>query len=256
MIALVATDVDGTLLDHEARLDPARAAAVRRLTAAGVQVVLATGKIWPSIRPLWTELELPGPHVTCNGAAVIGADGTIHDLVPLDATVANEVADELAARGVPHARYLEDGSLVTSRLDPQLEVLTALGEPAPRLADPGGAQVLKVLAIVAPDDEGDLRALHAGPARIVRTGHRFLEWTDPQADKGHGLRVVTRLLGIAMDAVVAVGDAENDLPMLAAAGMGVAVQAATPAVAAAADLHLRDDLTTLLDELAAAARSS
>lgn len=252
MISLVATDVDGTLLDHQARLAPDRAAAVRRLTAAGIRVVLATGKTWPSITGLWTELELPGPHVACNGAAVVGADGTIHDLLPLDPAVAGDVAAELAARAIPYACYLDDGTLVTSRLAPELAVLPALGEPTPQLAGVDGRRVLKVLAVITEQEEADLRSLHDGPARIVRTSHRFLEWTDPRADKAHGLGVVTRYLGIGMQEVVAVGDAENDRPMLAAAGMGVAVSGATPAAVDAADLHLCSDLTSLLDELAAA----
>jgi 5-amino-6-(5-phospho-D-ribitylamino)uracil phosphatase len=254
VIRLVASDVDGTLLDHHNTLPTDRADAVRALTAAGIPLVLATGKVWPSIRWLWEQLELPGPHVTCNGAAVVGADGTIHQLVPLDDDIADDVADELHRRGVPHAVYLEDGTIVTRALVPELDILPALGEPAPVLGRRDGARVLKVLSVLGEADEGDLRSLHAGAARIQRTSHRFLEWNHPAADKATGLAVVARVLDVPLTDVVAIGDAENDLPMLRGAGMGVAVTDSSEAAREAADIQLISDLAVYLSELARAAR--
>jgi Cof subfamily protein (haloacid dehalogenase superfamily) len=252
VIRLVATDVDGTLLDLAGELPPARAAAVRRLQAAGIPVVLATGKVWPSIRSLWEELDLAGPHVTCNGAAVVDADDTVHALTPLDDDVADAVVAELHARRIPHAIYLEDARIVTPELAPQLAILPALGEPEPVVGGRDGARVLKVLSVVGEAEEGDLRSLAADAARIQRTSHRFLEWNHPAADKCAGLEVVAAVLGVDLHDVVAIGDAENDLPMLRAAGMGVAVARSSDAAREAADLHLISDLAAYLDELAAA----
>jgi Cof subfamily protein (haloacid dehalogenase superfamily) len=256
VIRLIATDVDGTLLDHHNRLPPARRDAVRRVQAAGIPVVLATGKVWPSIRPLWEELELPGPHVSCNGAAVVSADGTIHQLVPLDDEVADDVATELHRRHIPHAIYLEDGTLVTNELVPALDVLPALGEPPAVEGSRDGRRVLKVLSVLDEQDEGDLRSLHADAARVQRTSFRFLEWNHPAADKASGLRVAADVLGIDLADVVAIGDAENDLPMLRAAGMGIAVADASEAARDAADVHLQSDLAAYLDEVAAAGISA
>lgn len=256
MIRLVATDVDGTLIDHEGHLPPARKRAVRRLVDAGVPVVLATGKVWPSIRELWTELDLPGPHVVCSGAAVVGADGTIHAMSPLQDEVADTVAAELSRLGVPHALYLEDGTIVTSELAPELAILRALGEPTPTQGSRDGRRVLKVLSVVGDADEGQLRDLASDAARVQRTSHRFLEWNDPDTDKATGLRTAAGILGIALQDVVAIGDAENDLPMLLAAGRGVAVAGASAAAVAAADVQLLGDLTDHLEELAAAAEAA
>lgn len=252
LIRLVATDVDGTLIGHDGVLPPDRRAAVARLRDAGVAVVLATGKIWPSIHPLWEELELPGPHVTCNGAAVVDADSRLLVSTPLDDAVAREVVTVLAERRIPHATYLDDGTLVTSELVPELDVLVELGEPEPVEGGIDGRRVLKVLSVLAEPDEGDLRRLAADQARIQRTSHRFLEWNHPDADKAHGLRFVVERLGMDLAEVVAIGDAENDVPMLRYAGTGVAVTAASDAALAAADLHLSSDLATYLGELAAA----
>lgn len=252
-VRLVAVDVDGTLIEHDGTLPAERRDAVRALTAAGIPLVMATGKLWSSIRDLWEQLELPGPHVTCNGGAVVDAAGTVHHLDPLDGEVAEEVVEVLRGRGVPHAVYLADGALVTDRVRPEHDVLAVLGEPMPTTAARDGRAVIKVLSIVDAADEGDLRALASDRARVQRTGHRFLEWNSPTADKAAGLRHVVAALGRTLDEVVAVGDAENDVPMLRAAGTGVAVAGASAAAVAAADLHLATDLAGFLRGLAEAA---
>jgi len=255
-VRLLALDVDGTLIDADGTLPADRRDAVATLAAAGLPVVLATGKLWSSIRALAGGLALRGPHVTCNGAAVVDADGHPLHLETLDGAVADAVAAELRGRGVPHAVYLADGSLVTDRVRPEHDVLALLGEPMPTVATRDGRRVLKVLSIVASDDEGDLRDLAADRARVQRTGHRFLEWNAPTADKATGLERVVGALGIAMRDVAAVGDAENDVAMLRAVGTGVAVSSASPAAVAAADVHLATDLTVFLrDLLGAAVRS-
>jgi 5-amino-6-(5-phospho-D-ribitylamino)uracil phosphatase len=255
VIRLVATDVDGTLIDHDAVLPDARRDAVRALTAAGIPLIMATGKIWSSIQPLWELLELPGPHVTCNGAAVRDTDGTFHLLEPLDDEVADEVTRVLAARQVPYALYLEDGTLVTSSIVASHDIITRLGEPTPTIADRDGRRVLKVLSIVTPGAEGDLTGLAADAARIQRTGAHFLEWNSPAADKGAGVRCAAAVLGVDLADVVAIGDADNDVPMLRAAGTGVAVAEAGPGAIEAADIHLASDLSAFLAELAATRRA-
>jgi Cof subfamily protein (haloacid dehalogenase superfamily) len=252
VIRLVASDVDGTLLDH-GTLPPARARAVRGLVAAGIPMVLATGKLWTSVAGLIEELELPGPHVACNGSVVFEADGRVVERTLLDAAVADEVVAVLRTRRIVHAVYLEDGTIVTDRVDPAHDVLPLLGEPLPAVAGHDGRGVIKVLAVVGPDDEGDLRRIGAVGARVQRTGRRFLEWNAPGADKATGLRTVADRLGVPLSAILAVGDAENDVPMLRAAGVGVAVADASPAAVAAADRVLRGDLADLLDELVATA---
>jgi Cof subfamily protein (haloacid dehalogenase superfamily) len=254
VIRLVASDVDGTLLDHHGTLPSARAEAVRRLTSAGIPLVLATGKLWTSVRPLVDDLGLPGPHVACNGSVVFDGEGRLLGRTLLDAAVADEVTTVLRSLGIVHGVYLEDGTIVTDRVDPAHDVLPLLGEPLPVVGTRDGRGVIKVLAILPPEAEGDLRDVAHDAARVQRTGPRFLEWNAIGADKATGLTTVTRILGVDLSEVMAIGDAENDIPMLRLAGIGVAVAGASPAAVAAADRTLTGDLSELLDELAAAPR--
>ena len=253
LIRLLACDVDGTLLDHEGVLPPARADAALALTRAGVPIVLATGKLWTSVAGLIEQLELPGPHVTCNGSVVIAPDGTRHAEHLLDAELADEVVATLRDRGLPYAVYLADGNLISHAVVPAHDVLPLLGEPLPTVAGREGRGVIKVLAMVTEEREGDLRGLGTDVARVQRTNPRFLEWNARDADKATGLTVVCGLLGVPLSAVAAVGDAENDVPMLRAAGLGVAVAEASAAAVAAADRHLDVDVAVFLRELVPAA---
>ena len=70
---------------------------------------------------------------------------------------------------------------------------------------------------------------------ITRTHTWLVEATAPGVDKGSGLRRLCQMLGVAPERVMAVGDSENDIPMLQAAGFAVAMGNATPALKAVAD---------------------
>ena len=251
MIRLIASDVDGTIVDHEGALPEGRVAAVGEVLAAGIPLILATGRLWSSIRELGERLGLEGPHVSCNGSAVVGTDGTFHALELVDGDLADTLADVLHRRRIPYAVYLEDGSLVTDEVVAAHDVLPRLSEPIPTVGQRDGRRVIKVLAIVGADDEQDLRSIGGDVARIQRTGPRFLEWSSARADKAVGLEVAARTLGVTLDEVVAIGDAENDVPMLRRAGLGVAVAGAAPAAATAADIRLEEDLDDFLRRVAA-----
>lgn len=250
---LVALDVDGTLLDERSLLPVERVEAIAALGAARVAVVLVTGKTWPSVRPLWERCDLDGPHVCCNGSAIVTRDERLLAVAALDGDTVTGVTATLLERDIAYAAYLDDGTSVTARDHPGLSAIEAAGEARPALREPGDRRVLKILSVVAEDDEADLRALPAPGARAQRTSPRFLEWNAAHVDKGTGLTRVANLLGLPLSAAVALGDAESDLPMFAVAGTSVAVDRASPGAVTGADLHLAGrDLTDYLRELARA----
>lgn len=250
---LVAVDVDGTLLTRDATLPSARADAFAELVAA-VPTMLATGKTAPAIDDLVARFRPQGPHAICNGAALVHDGGRIEVLAALDHDVVAEVLPALRARGIAAACYLDDGSILAERPDPRFAAITSLGEPEPDVGTPDGRALLKLLAIVDEADEGPLRSLAGDRARIQRTSPRFLEWNAPAASKGRAVATVAARHGVAMPDVVAVGDSENDVTMLAAAGWGVAVTASSATAVAAADEHLTDDVSALFARLAGRGR--
>ena len=70
---------------------------------------------------------------------------------------------------------------------------------------------------------------------ITRTHPRLVEGTAQGVDKGSGLRKLCELLGIRPARVLAIGDNDNDIPLLQAAGYGVAMGNCTPGLRAVAD---------------------
>ncbi len=246
VIRLIASDVDGTIVDHDGQLPPGRSEAVAAVRAAGIPIIFATGRLWSSVRELSDRLGLEGPHVTCNGSAVVGTDGTFHALELVDSDLADTLAAELHRRRIPYAVYLEDGSLVTDAVVSAHDVLPRLSEPMPTVGERDGRRAIKVLALISSDGEQDLRSIGADVARIQRTGPRFLEWSSARADKSTGVVHAARTLGVGLEATVAIGDAENDVPMLRGAALGVAVEGASGPAVSAADVHLGENLDAFL----------
>jgi len=86
----------------------------------------------------------------------------------------------------------------------------------------------------------DLGALLGERAYLTRSNPDFVEVIDPHVDKGEALRFVAGRLRIPLDETLAVGDAWNDVPLLEAAAIGVAMGSAPPELLARADAVVAD----------------
>jgi Cof subfamily protein (haloacid dehalogenase superfamily) len=240
----VVLDVDGTLLDPAHRITPAMTAAIERARAAGLHVLLASGRSATSMLGVLAELGLDGPAVAFNGALTFRVrDG---ELVPLAETpLALDAAAETYAlareRGIEVGWFTREGWRAAARGPGIAEEQALTGEPPlvdPSLPD-GAPAPLKLMCIVPGLDEAP--ALHAlrealpATARGLFSHQRYLEVTAPGIDKARGLEVACAALGIVPSELAAIGDAENDIGMLRWAGVGIAMGNATPLVMAAAD---------------------
>lgn len=89
--------------------------------------------------------------------------------------------------------------------------------------------------------QAQIEALLPEPLRVVQTADFYLEIVPRTVNKGKGILDVCRILGLSAEEAVAFGDAENDIPMLKSAGVGVAMGNATASVKAAADRITRSN---------------
>ncbi len=250
---LVASDVDGTLLDHTDRISERTRAAVHRVLAAGVPFVLVTGRPPRWIPPIVEQLGHAGYAVCANGAVLYDAatdcvsySSTLDPLQLRDA--ANVVATALP--GAKLAVELPTGTAMRNGLDeflaePGYTHPWPDGESASAPRDVLlGRPAIKLL-VRQPDASSDVMA--AAVMEIVSaqlgdqvnvtfsTGHGLIEISAPGVTKGSGLARLAGELGIAPAEVLALGDMPNDLPMLHWAGHGVAMANAHPAVLESAD---------------------
>lgn len=246
--ALVVCDVDGTLVGPQASASDEVVAAVDRAQAAGVRVGFATGRMRGAVDVLQRQLHAVGPHVLHNGAEVRADGATVHAWT-LEPAQIDALLDFVADRDDCYLElYPEDGFVVSrwdERARPHWDLLGT--EPfgivtAAELL--GGSPVLKatfavfsdaaVPTVVAAVGEAGLLAGAAGSPRTPEL--MYVNATHPEADKGRALARAADHLGIAMADVVAVGDAANDLSMLAVAGTAIAMGQAPAEVRDAAHL--------------------
>ena len=246
--ALIAIDLDGTLIGPTLAIESRNRAAIERAVSLGSTICLASGRMFPAARPFATALRLPGPMIVLNGAAVYDAASAARlYAVPMQPTVALQAYDRLKAAGFHIQLYFGESLyvdeindfartyLAISRVEPVVvDDLRALLDGAP----PAEIGPMKVLAVDTPARVAEyipkIAARLGDAALVFKSQPNFLEVTDPGANKGAALDWIARSRGLDINDIAAIGDSDNDVPMLQAAGHSFAVANATPAARAAA----------------------
>ena len=238
---LIALDVDGTLLDPAHLLTPRTRAAILSAQRRGARICLATGKLLVSVRPLLAELAVGGVHITCNGAALMdAATGAPIASWPLSGAQAAEAlaAIRACAPKMGIAWYTTDAIYTDAPHGPLDTTLAAYHEPALRhIARLDSSSIAPPLKFLMTGDQPGLRALLDGllerigaTLTVTRTTSEFVEVMAPGVSKGVALHELIARLGVPREAVVAFGDGENDIQLLEAAGLGIAMANAMPAL--------------------------
>jgi len=239
-VALIALDLDGTVLGPGPEIDPEGRAALQEAEASGLTVVLATGRMLRSARAVQEALGLHGPLITYNGGLVALPDGrTWTDPVPL--TAARDIASACRGRRFFLQAYFGD-ALRVPYPDPRAEAYARLAGvdytvDAAAVWTPVEAPT-KLLVIEPAERMAEVRSalepVSAGRCELAHSYAHYLEISRAGVNKGVALGRLAATLGLEPGQVMAVGDGENDLSMLRYAGLGVAVANAVPALAAVA----------------------
>lgn len=242
-------DLDGTLLNDRKEITPGNRSAIVRALTAGHQIVITTGRPLVSAIDQARQLELDGPGcslIAYNGGVIydLGAGRVIFQrTIPLE--LVRPVFAEANRRGVHIQTYRDTQVLVEPR---------CATETVARYC-----QLIRMTYAVLPD----IRGLEEEPAKLLAIDYQrqaplyaFRDWVLSQfgdrldsffscdqyleivprgLSKGSALLRLAELLGIPRERTVAVGDAANDLTMLQAAQVGVAMRNSTEEVLALAD---------------------
>jgi Cof subfamily protein (haloacid dehalogenase superfamily) len=241
-VALLVSDVDGTLVDKQKQLTPATIAAVKRLHDAGVPIALISARPMSGIRPLLDTLALDDVAAAFNGGILFRRDGTILAQHRIDADVARGVVDLARDAPVDVWLFADDRWYATDPDGPHTgsERLASAQEPvATDDLTPLLDRADKITFVS--DDEATLRSLTAtcqqafgARATIVQSQTYYLDVTAPLANKGDGIQALAKAHGVPLDRIAAIGDQANDLPMLARAGLSIAMGNAPDAIRAKA----------------------
>ena len=246
---LIAIDLDGTLVEPRRPVRPAPLAAVRRALAAGVKITLVTGRMIVGAKPFADELDLAGPIVCYQGAVIADAKtGAIIRETPLHNAVAVRAYAVAKAHGYHVQFYRDDRFYVESDNDyAELYARTSGTRPIVVASLPeafAGHDSTKVNIVTDPERTPAALALMqsalGNDAYVTRSNPEFVEMLSPLVDKGKALREVAQHYGIPMERVAAIGDSYNDLPLLRAATLGIAMGSAPPELKAEAHAVVAD----------------
>ena len=241
---MFACDLDRTLIGEDAELRPHTRRAIAAARAAGIHVILATGRMFRSVRPYAKAAGIEEPVVCYQGAVVadpVSGRYLLHQPIPLE--LAREAIAAVQTEGFPLNCYVDDELYVaehTAASDSyasfqNLEVhavgdlLAWLSVPPTKLVTVGDPLELDAL-------KDRLVAHFDGRMYISKSLPYFLEFASPDVTKGSGMAFVAEHLAFDQARTVAFGDGENDVELLEWAGYAVAVENAHERVLALADL--------------------
>ncbi|MFF8429744.1 MULTISPECIES: HAD family hydrolase [unclassified Streptomyces] len=241
--ALIATDLDGTLLRGDDTVSDRSRAALERVARVGARHLVVTGRPAPRVRPLLEGLGSTGLAVCGQGAQVYDA-GTDRLLwsVRLDRELAETALGKIEAEvgqvyaavdqdGVDGLTLIEPGYLMPHPTLPAVRV----GRRDDLWCEPISKVLLRHHTLSDDELAETARAAVGSLATVTMSGPGTVELQPCGVTKATGLALAAEYLGIAADRALAFGDMPNDIPMFDWAGRGVAMANAHPELKAVAD---------------------
>jgi Cof subfamily protein (haloacid dehalogenase superfamily) len=234
-IALVVSDVDGTLLTKDKALTDRAKSAVQRLHAAGIGFTIVSSRPSLGMRFLIEPLGITLPIGSFNGSSIVDAQLKPVEQHLIPAAVAKSALDVLNQFGVDIWLFTSDHWLTRNpdgeyvphekraiRADP-----TIVGDFTPYLS-------VACKIVGASSDAALLRRCEAAmqqavgtQATAVRSQTYYLDVTPPGCDKGTFVQAMAKRMGISTDDVATIGDMQNDLAMFKTSGVSFAMGNAT-----------------------------
>ena len=249
MIKLFVTDIDGTLLPTGNVTVPAKnIEAVQKMLAAGVKVVIATGRMHTAALPIAAQFGAPVPIISYNGAMIKSSAGEILHAQFMNEALVVELINFFEERGWHLQSYSDDVLYVPKRNDLVKFYETMIKVSAVEVGWDGlrarNKNVPKLLTVSDAPDEAlkkldEAKKFFSGRAEITRSAPRFTEFMSLGVSKAGAIKILAEKFGVDNSEIMAIGDSENDLAMITSVGCGVAMGNSVDAVKAAAR-HITD----------------
>jgi Cof subfamily protein (haloacid dehalogenase superfamily) len=242
MYRLLAIDLDGTLLTPQHTISAYTKTVLNKAVDAGMSLVVATGRVPYIFHEIGNQLPLNAPQITSNGATIIDlhTNTLLHEqFVPVDLVLpAMEAAQEIGLQ----LCYYSDEYLYAEQKLYDLhnwylsgipvtitpDIVSLHTQPCIKLGAYGNVSTIR-------EKRQELERRFAGKLYVTQTAQEWLEILHPEVSKANALKVVTRLLNVKPEEVIAFGDNHNDIGMLRFAGLGIAMGNAHDEIKAVAD---------------------
>ena len=243
-IKLFVTDLDGTLLPTGTRVSEKNIRAVRDMVEAGVIFTLATGRMYRAAFAIAKSLRVDVPLITYNGALIKSTSGEVihEDCLPQDLIL--ELIDFCRLNGW-HVQTYDDDILRFAELNRLAESYMASVKVEGAAVGWDGlkkysARSYKLLLVTDGDAASkdcivELKKMFGDRIDAVQSNPQYVEITTKGVSKASALELMAARYGLTIEETLAIGDSGNDLPMLRAAGVSVAMGNASDEVKAACD---------------------
>lgn len=237
---LLVSDVDGTLVDREKQLTDGTIAAVGRLHEAGIGFTIISARPRSGLLPLIERLGLDEPVGAFNGGIVFRRSGEVlahHRIAP---EVARGIWAAVGDAPVDRWVFADDRWYASTDQGAHVGSERRASAQEPVVIDDFDAVLARADKITfVSDDEtmlaeltGRVAAVWGDRATIAQSQTYYLDVTAPEANKGAGIAALAGTFRVPLADTAAIGDQANDLPMLARAGMAIAMGNAPDAVKA------------------------
>lgn len=259
MIKLIASDLDGTLLQNDAQeLTPRAVELIRSLTQKGIRFVAASGRQYDNERRLFAGIEDQISYIAENGSLCIHQGKVIsRGIIP----------DELAYRIIHEIKKEPGYEIVVSREDTCLiegnnpefvDLIVNVMHNTTQIVDDitkvKGPFLKVAIANTISHDLGSylrhLQDMFAPTVKVVTSGNIWIDFIVPGYNKGTALEELMRLFGVKPEECMAFGDQYNDVEMLELVGQGYAMSNAAPGIAGHAR-YVTDSVEEVLEDVLA-----
>ncbi|MDR1916890.1 MAG: Cof-type HAD-IIB family hydrolase [Synergistaceae bacterium] len=232
-IKLIATDLDGTLLNSLGKISERNMEVLTKAARLGVSIIINTGRMFASAKDFASQLGFHMPLICYNGAMLRGPNGEILSHLTLDMDIARQLLSMFRERGMYVQSYIDDVLFVKDQNEDEAQdYMRFFGVKLHPIGDdiysPQSAPT-KLLSVTDGLEQShelkeELSRLFGTKLYVTSSNSNFVEMMNPGVNKGRGLTAMANMLTIPMEAVMAIGDGENDIEMLRLSGIGVAMQ--------------------------------
>lgn len=240
-IKLIATDIDGTILKYDFKFNPEIKVCINKLTQDGVKVVLVTGRMHSATTYIAEELGLDTPIVSYQGGMVKDHGKTLYEK-NLDPARAREIINWAKQNDVHLNLYMND-QLYVEKDDAIIRRYTGERQTGFIVKSFDELDLNRINKLLAVDFEDydrvtrwkDYLCSQFKDVDFVKSMPYFCEISHPQATKYHAVKFLQEYLNLEQDEIMTIGDQDNDINLLKAGGVKVAMGNATENLKAVAD---------------------
>lgn len=240
-IKLIATDIDGTILKHNFKFNQEVKDCIKKLSQDGIKVVLVTGRMHSATDYVAEELGLDTPIVSYQGGLVKHHDKILYERT-LSSDIAREVINWAKLNDVHINLYMND-ELYVEKEDATVRRYTGERSTGFIVKSFEKLELKNINKLLAIDFDNEHRvtewknylASRYNDIHIVKSTPYFCEICHGEATKYCAVNFLTEYFGFKKEQVMTIGDQNNDIELLAAGGIKVAMGNATPELKEVAD---------------------